>query len=210
LAGLEAEGLLARTYGGAIFIPHEQEANLRQRQGESSQAKAAIARWAAGRIHDDEAVLLDGGSTVGVLAGLLRSRTRLHVVAMGLNALNVLSGNEEIEVSSPGGRVRGSSQSFVGSGAESAIERVTFDRAFLGADGVTADFGLCEASSEQTRLKEMIAARASDVYVLADGSKIGRRPFHHWARISAPWTPVTDSSPDAEALGRIRDKGVLV
>lgn len=117
---------------------------------------------------------------------------------------------DDIELSSPGGIIRPSSQSFVGPGAEAALQRETFDRAFLGADGVTAQFGLCEADPDQTRLKEIIASRSSDVYVLADGSKIGRRAFHHWAVLPTPWTLVTDDSAHPEEVAGLRAAGITV
>ena len=43
LSRLEAEGLIARTYGGAIFILDENESPLQERQGEFFAAKRAIA-----------------------------------------------------------------------------------------------------------------------------------------------------------------------
>jgi DeoR/GlpR family transcriptional regulator of sugar metabolism len=93
--------------------------------------------------------------------------------------------------------------------AEAALERVTFDRAFLGADGVTAE-GLCEADLVQTRLKELMAQRAADVYVLAHGAKVGRHPFHAWARLEPGWTLITDRSADPAQVERLRGSGVTV
>ena len=63
---------------------------------------------------------------------------------------------------------------------------MTFDRAFLGADGVTADRGICEADLQQTRLKELMVRRADNVYVLAHAAKLGRAPFHAWAQLPGP------------------------
>lgn len=52
---------------------------------------------------------------------------------------------------------------------------MSFDRVFLGADTGTAEDGICEASHEQTRLKEPMARRGNLVYVLAVSSKLGLR-----------------------------------
>jgi DeoR/GlpR family transcriptional regulator of sugar metabolism len=71
---------------------------------------------------------------------------------------------------------------------------LTFDRAFLGVDAVTADLGICEAELVQTRLKEIMIERANEVYVLAHADKLGRRPFHAWAPIPRGATLVTDSA----------------
>jgi DeoR/GlpR family transcriptional regulator of sugar metabolism len=64
----------------------------------------------------------------------------------------------------------------VGLLAEAALERMSFDRVFLGADGVTAEDGICEADHAQTRLKELMARRGRGMYVLADSSTLGLWP----------------------------------
>ena len=48
-----------------------------------------------------------------------------------------------------GGDLRSSSMSTLGPLAELTLSRLSVDKAFLGADGVVADFGLCEASAQQ-------------------------------------------------------------
>ena len=94
--------------------------------------------------------------------------------------------------------------------AEAALERMSFDRVFLGADAVTAEDGICEADHAQTRLKELMARRGNAVYVLADSSKLGLRPFHAWARLALPWTLVTDDGADPAEVKKFRDAGVAV
>jgi hypothetical protein len=74
---------------------------------------------------------------------------------------------------------------------------------------VTAE-GLCEAELAQTRLKELMARRASAVYVLAHGAKLERRPFHAWARLDPGWTLITDASAEPEHVDRLRNAGITV
>lgn len=186
------------------------EASLRQRTGEAYRAKQSIARWAATRIRPGETVLLDAGSTVAALANELRTATDLTVVTTGLTTLEVLADVETIRVECLGGTLRHVSHGFVGPLAEAALEHLTFDRVFLGADGVTAEDGICEAALEQTRLKQLMARRSDDVYVLAHAAKLGRRPFHAWARLPRHWTLVTDSSAPQSALATFRERGVSV
>src|SRR5215207_1580347 len=195
LALLTAQGKLARTYGGALSLEPHPEASLRQRLGEAYAAKRAIATWAAAQIIPGETVLLDGGSTTAALAQVLVSFTNLSVSTVGLTALDVLAEAESIEVLVLGGRLRPLSQSFIGPVTESALDRMTFDRAFMGADGVHPDRGINEKDLEQTRLKELMMARADHVYVLAHGAKIGEAPFHAWAPMPVRWTLVPDGTP---------------
>jgi DeoR/GlpR family transcriptional regulator of sugar metabolism len=210
LALLNGQGRLARTYGGAMALGAHPEASLRQRTGEAFEQKHAIARLAATLVQPGENIMLDAGSTVGALAHELRSFTNLSVTTPSINTLQELADSEGIALDCLGGRMRSLSQSFVGPLAEASLERMSFDRVFFGADGVTADAGLCEADQAQTRLKELAARRSNNTYVLAHSAKLGQRPFHAWARLSLPWTLITDDSADSDELERFIATGVTV
>lgn len=210
LGRLAAEGRLARTYGGAIAIGAHPEESLRQRSGQSFSAKLAIAKWAATTVADDDSILLDAGSTLALFAHELRGRTGLYVTTASLAVIDELGGSVDVEVECLGGRFRPLSHAFVGPNTEAALERMTFDKAFLGADGVSARYGICEADHSQTRLKTAMAARSSQVYVLADSTKVEARPFHAWARLDTPWTLVTDDGVPDEHVDAFRDAGVHV
>jgi DeoR/GlpR family transcriptional regulator of sugar metabolism len=210
LALLTTDGRLARTYGGAIAVSAHPESSLRQRVGEGFDAKRAIARWAADQIQTGETILLDAGSTVGALAHELRRAELLTVATTGMTALQELADVESVHVECLGGTLRPLSQGFVGPLTEAALERMTFDRVFLGTDGVNADGDICEADLRQTRLKELMARRADKVYVLAHAAKLDHRPFHAWARLPLPWTLVTDATAEPRVIDQLRAKGVEV
>ena len=208
LAVLTSQGKLARTYGGALSLEPHPETSLRQRLGEAHLAKRSIASWAAGEVKRGESVLLDAGSTAAALAEELKSFDRLTVSTIGLTALEVLAEADTIEVVLLGGRLRHLSQSFVGPVTEIALERMSFDRAFMGADGVRADRGICEKDLQQTRLKELMMSRADHVYVLVHGAKLGHAPFHAWAVMPPRWTLVTDETADPAQVRTFEDAGV--
>lgn len=210
LARLTGSGRLARTYGGAIALPGREERSLRQRLGEAHEAKRAIARWARRRVGDGERIFLDAGSTVSALAEECRGAPDLTVTTVSLTVVDALADEERVRVDCVGGRLRPLSRGFVGPIAEASVERLTFDSAFLGTDGVHARLGLCEAELEQTRLKELVAHRSRAVFVLAHAAKLGAAPFHAWARLEAPWTLVTDDAATEEQLAPFRDAGVEV
>lgn len=110
------------------------EASLRQRTGEAFEQKHTIARRAASIIVPGENILLDAGSIVGALAHELRGFEKLLVTTPGVNTMQELADSEGIEVDCLGDRLRSVSQSFVGPLAEAALERMSFDRVFLGAE----------------------------------------------------------------------------
>lgn len=210
LALLNDQGLLARTYGGAMVLGAHPEASLRQRTGEAFEEKHAIARLAATLVRPGESIMLDAGSTIGALARELRSFQDLSVTTPGINTLQELADSQGVTLDCLGGRMRSLSRSFVGPLAEASLERMSFDRAFLGADAVSAEDGLCEADHAQTRLKELAARRSNEVYVLAHSAKLGLRPFHAWARLALPWTLITDDSAEQKHIDRFLEIGVAV
>src|SRR5690606_20219864 len=127
-----------------------------------------------------DTVLLDAGTTCAMLARSLRPLTPLTVATVGLGSLQALADADGVDVVALGGQLRHLSQGFVGPLAEMALERLTFDVCFLGADAVSSERGICEASLEQIRLKELMVRAAERVVVLAHSAKLEQRPFHAW------------------------------
>lgn len=210
LAKLTEDGALARTYGGAIAVNAPLEQSLSQRSAVAQAAKAAIARWAGSQVAPGDHVLLDAGTSTAALARVLRRTTPLTVATTGISVIEALRGAEDIEVIALGGQIREMSQGFVGPLTERALELMTFDMVFLGADAVTADSGICEASLVQTRLKELMAAKGGRVHLLVHAEKLGQRPFHCWAPLTPATTVVTDDSATDEALAPFVRRGIPV
>ncbi|HEV7834391.1 MAG TPA: DeoR/GlpR family DNA-binding transcription regulator, partial [Caballeronia sp.] len=165
LTMLAKERRLVRTYGGATALvgAHEPEASLEERKSTQREQKEAIAQAAALHVKDGDTVLLDGGTTCAALARHLSAHRELHVVTNNLLAVMTLANVPGMRITLIGGDLRASSMSTLGPLAELVLSRLSVDLAFLGADGVAADFGLCEASAEQAYLKDCIIRRAASV-----------------------------------------------
>lgn len=56
------------------------------------------------------------------------------------------------------------------------------------------ELGLCEASPEQAWLKEAMIARAAEVYIMADATKLGRASQQHWTAFPPRWTLITEAT----------------
>jgi DeoR/GlpR family transcriptional regulator of sugar metabolism len=209
LAVMRDQGVVMRTYGGAVLVRREPEEALATRETENRAAKEAIADAAAARIADGDSVLLDAGSTVGALGGLLVSR-RLTVFTANLALVPVLAPGPAIELTVLAGAVRSMSMGVVGPLAEQTLRRITVDKVFLGCDGVVAERGLCEASAQQTSLKELMAEQAAEVFVLADASKLGRASQSYWAPLPRGWCLITDAAAADQQTAPFTRLGVRV
>jgi DeoR/GlpR family transcriptional regulator of sugar metabolism len=202
LTALAKQRHLVRTHGGATALVglHEPEVSLEERTSTQRDQKNAIAQAAAAHVQEGDTLLLDGGTTCAALALHLSSRQDLHVVTTNLLVVMTLANAPGIRLTLIGGDVRGSSMSTLGPLAELTLSRLSVDKAFLGADGVVAEFGLCEASDQQAYLKECIIKRAAQVFVLADTDKLGRARQQHWTPIEREWTLITSSQADDDLL----------
>jgi DeoR/GlpR family transcriptional regulator of sugar metabolism len=206
---LTRAGMATRTYGGAVSGPGRLELSLQEKESLNPARKLAIARRALSHVKDGDAAILDAGTTVGRLATLLDSRQDLTIVTNGISTLLALAGAEGVELILLGGRLRHISQAFLGPLAEGTLERLTADVAFLGANGV-GRFGVCCPTDKHASLKSLMAKRASRVFVLADGSKLGQAPHQHWMPVQQEWCLITDSSAPTSALEEIRQQGVAI
>ncbi|MBN3759821.1 DeoR/GlpR family DNA-binding transcription regulator [Burkholderia sp. Ac-20365] len=207
LTALAKQKRLVRTYGGAtaaLVGVHEPEASLEERKAAQREQKEAIAQAAALHVRDGDTVLLDGGTTCAGLAWHLAAREDLHVVTNNLLAVTALANAPGVRLTLIGGELRGSSMSTLGPLAELILSRLTVDCAFLGADGVVAGFGLCEASAQQAYLKECIVSRAAEIIVLADSDKLGRARQQHWTPLQREWRLITSSAADGALLAPFR------
>ncbi|VXA93207.1 Transcriptional regulator, DeoR family [Burkholderia sp. 8Y] len=207
LRALAEERRIVRTYGGAASVGmHEPEESLDTRRESFREQKEAIARAAARHVQDGDTLFLDGGTTTAALARCLAGRREIQVVTNNLLAVSALAA-ADVRVTLIGGDVRPSSMSTLGPIAQLALSRVTYDKAFLGADGVVAGRGLCEATAEQAFLKECIVAQAASVFVLVTSDKLGRASQQHWTPLERDWTLITDSLAEPSAASRFMERG---
>jgi DeoR family fructose operon transcriptional repressor len=198
---LANSGRIVRTYGGAAVVNLDRrEHSLDERTFEQRGQKDAIARMASLQVHEGESLILDAGTTTAALARQLRGRRDIHVVTNNIVALTTLSSESGISLTMLGGSVRKMSMGTVGPLAEMALDRISVDKVFLGADGLVAGRGLCEASQEQASLKEKMMDRALAVYVLADSSKLGYSGQTAWTPMKRPWVLITDAGASQDQL----------
>jgi DeoR/GlpR family transcriptional regulator of sugar metabolism len=209
LSQLERQGRIARTYGGALVRDVFHERSFTESERLNLEAKAAIAAVAVELVPPEGTVFVDAGTTCLALARLLVERGPVTVVTRGLEAALLLARAPGVEVVMTGGRVQPLSHGVFGPLSSLALERLHFDVAFLGADAVDPERGLGEPTVEETWVKEQAAARADQVALLADSSKLAANA-PAWVNLEPSWTVVMDGAAPAEALEEIRGRGVRV
>src|SRR5207253_3907133 len=131
-------GLVKRTHGGAIW-PGEDAAlpALEERSARQIEEKRQIARAAAARIHDGDAILLDGGTTTLEVARLLVGR-RLQIVTNSLPIANLFASSRETDLVILGGYVYPKTGVALGPSTVRMMDDVHVQQTFLSVGGITA------------------------------------------------------------------------
>ena len=210
LGMLEEQRLLARTHGGAVAHSVLFELPLRYRSARRQEEKARIARAAAERVPDGIAIGMTGGTTTTEAARALSDRRRLTVVTNSLNIAAELAVRPNLKLVVTGGVARPESYELVGPLAEASLSALYLDLVLVGVDGIEVSAGLTTHHEVEAHTNRALIARARQVVVLADSSKIGQVAFARICDLSAVDEVITDSGADGDAVGALRDAGAVV
>ena len=211
LDALEAAGALRRVHGGAVRWATAAELRLDERERTGRAAKRAIARAALdllpGRV--PASIALDAGSTTGALVDLLLDWRPadgdgvLDVITSAVPHVLRLADNPRLAVHAVGGVVRPTTSAAVGPPTLDALARVRPDIVFLGANGVSAGFGLSTPDEREAGVKTALVRCARRRIALVDATKHGEESLLSFAALADLDTLVTDAPPPpdlAEAL----------
>jgi len=211
LQALADTGKVLRTHGGAAPAAKVSfEFQFLNRSRSNQAAKRAIAMLAARQVKDGQSIMLDSGTTTLALAQELRARTGLTVITTSLPIASELQFSSSIEIVLLGGILRSDAPDLVGALTESNLETLHADIAFIGADGIDAQGNIYNDSIAVGRMLSKMAASASRVFAVADGSKIGKQSLMRFGNVSKWDALITDTSADPKVLKSLESQGTRV
>src|SRR5579883_3012405 len=133
----DKQGKVKRTHGGAFYVGDGSTLPaLEERTSSQLEEKQVIARAAAERIRDGDAILLDGGTTTLEVARLLVGR-RLQIVTNSLPIANLFASNRETDLVMLGGYVYPKTGVALGPLTVRMLEDVNVRQAILSVGGIT-------------------------------------------------------------------------
>jgi DeoR/GlpR family transcriptional regulator of sugar metabolism len=212
LHDLAATGKLQRAHRGALeTVSAPPEPPVVQRMALEQAHKEQIARAALDLIPDGSAIFIGSGSTTMLLARLLVRKNHLTVVTNALNIASELAqAGGRVTVVVTGGEMRDSELSLLGHIAEQSLHEVRVDRILMGAQAVDPSGGWTTDHLPEVSTTRRILEMASELVILADHSKLGRRAPAFIAPIRRISTLITDPEADPDLLSEIRAQGVQV
>ncbi len=216
LDALEAAGALRRVHGGAVRRASLVELGLTEPERRTTPAKRAIARAALDLLTQasPSAVAVDAGTTTRAFADLLAehvpSEGLLDVVTHSVPIVLRLQDNRALTVHAVGGVVRPETSAAVGLPAIDAFARVRCDLAFIGANGISAGFGLSTPDEREGAVKTAMIRSARRTVALVDSSKFAEESFVRFADLADLDVLITDRAPDPDLAAALDAAGVEV
>ncbi len=211
LQALAERGKVIRTHGGGAMAEQVSfEFEFLKHVRKNQAAKNAIAAAAAAQIKDGQSVMLDSGTTTLALAKQLSGKQSLTVITTSLPIAAQLQYDRHIEVLLLGGYLRASSPDLAGALTEANLETLRADVAFVGAGGIDRRGAVYNESPEVARMLTKMAASATRVFVVADGSKLGKTALFRFGRLKDSSGLITDNKADRSILASLRKTGARV
>jgi DeoR family glycerol-3-phosphate regulon repressor/DeoR family fructose operon transcriptional repressor len=211
---LSADGVLVRTYGGAVsqstFSRVDRAVDVRLNL--EKREKEKIAELAASLVENGSVVMINGGTTTLAVAKSLRNHRDLTVATNSLLVPSALAPAAVRDVYLFGGAVRTLTLTTIGPvsfrAAGGAELDISCDLALIGVGAVSAAAGYTTSNLAEAAMMQEMISRAARVAILADSSKFDRRLFAQVSELGRADYLVTDSTPPRDLLDALREAEV--
>ena len=224
LRALEQKGKIRRFFGGAQLpeqtilesrekavkeIELKDELSIISRYDINSDAKVAIAKYAAKLVPVNSTIIFDSGSTTHLIAEELAISGNITAITNNLSASIALSEAPKTTLVICGGLFRTKTRSMHGRQAQQCLDGVCADLLFIGADGIDPERGIT-TFNEGFHISKIMADCAQKIIAVADSSKFHRSGFNQVLEIERIHTLVTDSGISPSTYEQFVDAGLEV
>ena len=207
LRSLADGGQVELVYGGAT-LPRATDFSFRSKAMRNIEAKRVIGRLAAGLVQDNEQIFLDSGTTCFEMCHHLKRRRGLQVIVNSARLAFELGNSPEISVIQVGGHYRPERMDSIGPLATATIEQLRGYLAFMGADGLSQDFGVSASDVESAHLYRQVIRNARETILLVDHSKFLTPSLFKICEIDDISRVVTDQKPLPEWQDFLLARGI--
>lgn len=208
LAALEKNGLLKKTYGGAVLSGSEINVSVRYRQTRNLAAKKIIGKLASELIADGENIYLEAGSTCYEIIPYLATKKGLTIIVNSLYLMSRLHEQVQHKIIILGGQYRPERMDMIGPTAELGVSQLSGYTAFTGADDIDVEAGISGADVATVSFTKMVLKKANKVVFVGDRSKFDNPALYKIADLDDLDAIVTNAYPGDHWATVCRQKGI--
>jgi DeoR family glycerol-3-phosphate regulon repressor len=196
LAYLAMSGALQKVHGGARRLRLHAEGSFAERMGEDAAAKQVIARKLATMVEPGDTLFVDTGTTTLFCAEALAEVEGLTVITNSVRVAQVLAlGPGQARVFLLGGDYASDNAQTRGALTLDQIDRFQADHAVLAVAAVDPVSGVANSDFDEAQIARRMMANATNVIVVAQAAKLGRKAAHRVCRLDEVDMLVCDMMP---------------
>lgn len=195
LQGLENDGLLIRTYGGARSVVKQPTSDFElshvTKRDINLDEKKYIARIIAANIHENETVFLGSGSTIELVYNYL-DINRAKIITNSIYVFDKFKHDERFDLILTGGSYRSKTGSFTGTIAKDFISTINVEKSFIGVNGIDGH-SVFNANEEEGVIQKAILNNSRIKYIVADNDKFNKVDFYNFYDLKDADYLITDN-----------------
>lgn len=209
LRSLASQNRVELVYGGAT-VPRNRDFSFQSRPVLEIEGKRKVGRLAAGLVQDGDQVFLDSGTTCCQMVPHLKMKKKLSVIANSLKVTSELGGISGLQLIQIGGTYRPDRADTVGPLALSVVEQLRGYKAFIGADGLSPDFGVSASDLESAHLYRHVILNAQETILLVDHTKLQAPSLYKITEFDLISQVVTNEHPPDPWREFFEEKGIAL
>lgn len=202
---LEDQKKLVRFYGGAMVPPE-----IVKEEDEIAMYRTLIAQYVASLVEDEDSIFINTSSNALQAVSFIKNKKHVTVITNNGKAIYTEHA-QDVNIVLTGGELLYPKETMVGEFAERNLRNVYAKKAFIGCRGISAAAGMTTEIANEVNLNRLMITRiASEAYVLADHTKIGKRSSFRTCGLNKIAHVITDEKAPPEELEKMCKMGVHV
>ena len=177
LVQMEKQGLIRRTYGGAVLPTPLQDMPVSLRKEENAPAKKKVALEAVQLLHKGETIFIDSASTAQNMIDLLSDKQELTVVVNSISACQKLM-EKHIRTYCVGGLIDANDDAMRGKYAEDFLRSIQIDQAFFSCSSLSPEGQLGGHNEQAVSFLQTLLHQTRRRIFLCTRNKMSRSCMH--------------------------------
>ena len=177
LTHMEKQGLIRRTYGGAVLPVETQYIPISLRKNDEAAAKKKIAAEAAALVRKNAVVYIDCSSTVQNMIDFFTENQEITVITNSIPGCQQLM-EKGIPTYCVGGLLESRDSALRGKYAEDFLRSVQIDQAFFSCSALSEDGQLGGHHENAVSLLQVLLKQSAQRIYLCTHTKLGRSCMH--------------------------------
>ena len=202
LEKLDKEGLVSKTYGGAVSKSSSTlDLPYNIRESVNVDQKQIIADKVCELINDGERLMVDSSSTALYIIKKIKEKKNLTIITNSVKILLELAEKHDWTVLSTGGVLKRNALSLTGSSAEKMISSYHVDTAICSCKGLDMTLGVTDSNEKDSLIKQAMLASAERCILALDSEKFDKKSFVKVCKAKNIDIIVTDCEPSEKWTG---------